>query len=94
MKLDSQMQDVLEFVFSRQLFDITDEDLSRSRIQTRGGLNNLVNAMKLPSMVKNTFFMATKDHLIIYSVVFKNDLVRMSIDIESLRKELTESDKG
>lgn len=93
MKLDSQMQDVLEFVFNRQRFDINDEDLSQARIQTRGGLNNLVNAMKLPSVVKNAFFKATKKRLIVYSVIFKSDLVKIDIDIECLRKELIESGK-
>lgn len=94
MKLDSQVQDVFEYVFNQQSFDVEKEELVKARLEVRGGLNTLINVLRLPPLVRKAFFKTSKNRLIIYNVVFNSDLERMDIDIDGLRKELIESDNG
>lgn len=89
MKLDSPTQDVFEYIFTNGCFDIEKEALEKSHIKVRIGLNDLVNSLKLASVVKNAFFKASKNRLLVYSVVFKSDLLRMGIDTDELRIALS-----
>lgn len=93
MKLDSLTQDIFEYIFQRQCFDVEKEELAKSRIEITKGLNSLINAIRLPSTVRNAFFNVSRNRLIVYSVIFKKDLEKLDIDIERLRKELNTCDK-
>lgn len=93
MKLNSKVQDVFEYIFNRQCFDVNKEGLANARIEVTGGLNDLINALRLPPMIRKAFFKTSNNRLIIHNVAFRTDLERAGVDIDVLRDELSGCDK-
>lgn len=94
MQLGSPVQEIFEYVFHRQNFDVEKEELIKARIDIGKGLNKRINPLRLPPLVREIFFNTSQNRLIIYKIVFTSDLKRMGVGIDALRKELIEHDKG